>query len=842
MELTSTRCSASVIPLDCGDRIDCAAILSEYVIMNFRRLLNKNKSQSPVKTRTVGLRLQTLEDRTVPALVDFGFEAPALVSGGFQYNPAGSAWTFAGTAGVAVNTSAFTSGNTVAPQGRQVAFLQSKGSVRQVVAMEAGAYIVSFNAAQRGNFPSAQTISVLVDNQVVGVVNNLPGGNYSAQRTSSFTVPAGNHTITFQGTNLNGGDNTAFIDLVSIDAQGTTLRDSGFEFANLGAGKFQYNPTGLPWTFTSTAGVTVNNSPFTSGNALAPQGSHIAFLQGKGAMNQVVSFEAGTYTLNFRAAQRGNQASAQTFQMLIDGNLIGAFNTVTGSAYSNQTSTSFNLSAGSHTITFQGTNLNGGDNTIFIDDLSVAALSTNLLDQGFEVPPLSIGTFRYNPTGSPWLFSGTTGVSANGSAFTAANPPAPQGSDVSFVQGKGSISQVVAFNNDTYAISFMAAQRGNQLSGQTFQVLVDGVVISTFNSVNGSNYRKLMTSTFSIGAGAHTVTFQGTNIKGGDNTVLLDQVSIQLQETSLTDSGFEGPALSNGTFKYNPTGTSWSLSGNAGLATNGSAFTSGNAVAPQGNQVLFLQRQASASQVVTFYTDADYSISFNAAQRGNQPSAQTLQVAVDGVVVGTFNSLKGSNYNQQTTATFKMTAGQHTVTFQGTNLNGGDNTVFVDQVTVNRQLAGLNDADFELPALPANAFQYRPTGSPWSFTGSSGISRNNSAFTAGNPGAPQGNQVLLLQQLGSASQNATFAAGSYSISLSAARRGNQSGTQTFEVLIDGNVVGTFNNVTATSYNRFTTANFNVTDGTHLITLRGTNLNGGDNTVFIDQLTVTAAAV
>ena len=71
------------------------------------------------------------------------------------------------------------------------------------------------------------------------------------------------------------------------------------------------------------------------------------------------------------------------------------------------------------------------------------------------------------------------------------------------------------------------------------------------------------------------------------------------------------------------------------------------------------------------------------------------------------------------------------------------------------------DPGFALPALQAGAFQYdpptatttAPTGSPWSFTGTSGISSNNSGFTSGNPNAPQGTQVAFLQQYGSISQS-----------------------------------------------------------------------------------------
>lgn len=784
------------------------------------------------------LKVNPLEDRTVPAaFADSGFDAPVLAAGSFQYRPTGSAWVFDQTAGVTSNKSAFTVGNAIAPQGNQVAFLQSNGSVRQVVSFDAGTYAISFSASQRGNLPSAQSLQVLVDGKPVGTFNNLSGTTYSAQSTSSFKVATGNHTITFQGTNLNGGDNTAFIDMTTIVPQSASLADSGFEFAPLNPGKFQYNPIGLPWTFTGTAGVSSNNSAFTSGNPLAPQASQVAFVQGLGRISQVASFPAGFFTLSFRAAQRGNQPSVQTFQVLVDGGVVGSFNSLTGTTYSNQATSSFNTSSGNHTITFQGTNLNGGDNTIFIDQLNVNLLGASLFDQGFELPALGTGVLRYNPVGSPWSFSGTTGVTSNGSAFTSANTGAPQGSQVAFLQGKGSISQATVCANDTYMISFQAAQRGNQASVQTFQVLIDGIVVGTFNSVTGSAYRKLSTSSFGVAAGSHTITFQGTNINGGDNTMLIDQVELTLQPTSLNDSGFESPALSPGTFKYSPTTTPWTFAGTAGVATNKSAFTSGNPAAPQGNQVLFLQRTSSVSQIVTVFEPGPYAISFNAAQRGNQASSQTLQVLVDGKVISNFNSLSGASYSLHTTANFDASAGNHTITIKGTNLNGGDNTAFIDQLTMDRQLASLNDAGFELPALPSGAFQYAPTNSPWSFAGSAGVSRNGSAFTSGNPSAPQGNQVLFLQRFGSVSQAATFAAGTFSISLSAAQRGNQTSAQTFQILVDGNVVGTFNNLAGNSYSRLTTAAFTVTDGSHIISLRGTNLSGSDNTVFIDQVSV-----
>ena len=68
----------------------------------------------------------------------------------------------------------------------------------------------------------------------------------------------------------------------------------------------------------------------------------------------------------------------------------------------------------------------------------------------------------------------------------------------------------------------------------------------------------------------------------------------------------------------------------------------------------------------------------------------------------------------------------------------------------------------------------------------------------------------------------------------------QASFQTFEVLVDGNVVGTFNNLTGTSYQTLTTPSFMVGAGIHTIKFLGTDLNGGDNTVFIDEVTINPA--
>jgi hypothetical protein len=204
-----------------------------------------------------------------------------------------------------------------------------------------------------------------------------PGStNYDSYTTNSFTVTAGAHLIKFVGLDPDGLDNTAFIDQATINTVVPILTNAGFENPNVGAGNYQYNPSGsgLGWTFDTSSGVTGNNSAFTSGNPNAPEGNQVAFLQGYGTISQTATFAAaGTYKINFMAAQRVNgNFSSQTIQVLVDGVVVGYFtpSTTNNGTYTSFTA-SFTVTAGTHTITFAGSDPDGQDNTAFIDQVQV---------------------------------------------------------------------------------------------------------------------------------------------------------------------------------------------------------------------------------------------------------------------------------------------------------------------------------------------------------------------------------------------------------------------------------------------------------------------------------------
>jgi uncharacterized repeat protein (TIGR01451 family) len=152
------------------------------------------------------------------------------------------------------------------------------------------------------------------------------------------------------------------------------IADPGFETPALVLpGSIARDPTGSPWTFTGLgAGLASNlgsNGSLAFNNAPAPQGNQVAFLQQSGcSISQVVNLPAGTYVLNFMAAQRpGNQ---QTIQVQVDGTVVATV-TPLSSQFALYTTSPFGVQAGSHTIKFVGTNPLGGDNTAFLDQILI---------------------------------------------------------------------------------------------------------------------------------------------------------------------------------------------------------------------------------------------------------------------------------------------------------------------------------------------------------------------------------------------------------------------------------------------------------------------------------------
>ena len=150
----------------------------------------------------------------------------------------------------------------------------------------------------------------------------------------------------------------------------------------------------------------------------------------------------------------------------------------------------------------------------------------------------------------------------------------------------------------------------------------------------------------------------------------------------ISDAGFEQPAdvaqLTGGYLhgtQLKPSGDQpWTFTDGdatnqiyAGIAGNGSIYTKGNRPSPQGLQVGFIQGNSSISQPVNFAAGS-YQLSFFAVQSAANTADQSLDVLIDGNMVGTVAiTPTGKSYARYTSAIFTVTSGEHTITFQGTD-------------------------------------------------------------------------------------------------------------------------------------------------------------------------------
>ena len=280
-------------------------------------------------------------------------------------------------------------------------------------------------------------------------------------------------------------------------------------------------------------------------------------------------------------------------------------------------------------------------------------------------------------------------MAGNGSGITGGNPIAPQGSQVAFIQATGTISQVVDFAAaGSYLISVSAAQRGNHgTSDEEVQVLVDGTVVGTITPA-GTNYATYTTASFNVTAGSHTITFVGVDPTGADDTALLDQVSINnVSPTGFTDPGFENPIQGTGDVGLSSMirrarrGASWQRPAWRATAAASPPVTPTPRRAARSPSS---RATGTISQVVDFAAAGTYLISVSAAQRANfGTSNEEIQVLVDGTVVGTITP-SSTSYYIYTTASFNVTAGNHTITFVGVDPTNADYTALLDQTSILR--------------------------------------------------------------------------------------------------------------------------------------------------------------
>ena len=306
--------------------------------------------------------------KLMPTGNNMGFESPAVST--YQYGSFTNGWTFGTQAGVQKNGSAF-SGTQNAPEGTQTSFIQGSG-LNALISQyfnfpSPGNYIINFSAAQRANSGGAQTISVHVDN--TRLQGYTPGTTFTNYTSPVFYVTAGIHGIAFLGETA--GSNTDFIDNVSVSSiivPPPTPGNFGFENPVQAANQYQAGPFTSTWAFSSSSGVQRNGSSY-SGTQNAPEGVQTAYVTANGSISQTVNFTAsGSFSVQFKSAQRLNAGGPQTFNVFVDSTNVGTFKPLSGSFKTLQSNV-FSVAQGNHLIKFQG--ITTGDSTAFIDSVLI---------------------------------------------------------------------------------------------------------------------------------------------------------------------------------------------------------------------------------------------------------------------------------------------------------------------------------------------------------------------------------------------------------------------------------------------------------------------------------------
>ncbi len=392
-------------------------------------------------------------------IVNPGFELPAIAANQFAGSPTTTptvGWTFSAPSGVSRDNSGFTSANNGAPEGAQIAYIQGQGSISQtVIGFQPGvAYQLRFSVAGRAAF-QAQTLQVqILDGGIAIPLGTLALSNsnpaYSSYTTVNFTMNHSAGELVFTGTvsTAGGVDAVAFIDNVSI-VPAAMLTNGGFELPALSASAYQYGPAttaAVGWSFTTTAGnntggsgVSQSNSPFTSANDVAPQGSQVGFIQGIASVSQTVTgFEPGvTYQISFQGAGRNGYAD-QTLQI----NLAETGNSINHNLATLQFSNSdphyhsfvlprFAMNSTSGVLTIAGTvpkTSGATDATAFIDNVilqPVAAVTLGDLNQTYSGSPEAPSV----ATGQPGLAVtlNYTGTTAGGVPYNSSTAPTAAG-------------------------------------------------------------------------------------------------------------------------------------------------------------------------------------------------------------------------------------------------------------------------------------------------------------------------------------------------------------------------------------------------------------------------------
>lgn len=168
------------------------------------------------------------------------------------------------------------------------------------------------------------------------------------------------------------------------------------------------------------------------------------------------------------------------------------------------------------------------DLTLLVADGGGTSSGTGLQDASFETHTLSSNSYVTAPTDTPWLYHGPAGVSTRGTAYySGSNPAAPDGSNVAFLQGMGSLIETFTLSSGgTFNVSMKVAQL---YPGGTYQqdfcVFMDGTELTDCTPTT-TGFLTYTTNNITLAAGTHTLTLTGLASYGSSYVALIDQLAL----------------------------------------------------------------------------------------------------------------------------------------------------------------------------------------------------------------------------------------------------------------------------------------------------------------------------
>jgi hypothetical protein len=553
-------------------------------------------------------------------------------------------------------------------------------------------YIVTVNT---GTGDGTLRLDVANTTGVSPTISNVP---YTAGETYTITKSfAAAPTLRIQaaGSASGNSDVTAFVDVVQVLQSGTStvvangLQNGSFETNNVSAGSYLYQNQGVvaaPWTFTSNAGVSRNNSAFGS---TAADGDAVAFLQsvasGNGNVTQNLAVPTGSYQVRFRAIQRNYTSLDQRLNVFVNDVFVGNIQPNNIPTYDTFTSTAFSVTAPALTaivsttsasptstapipfsVSFSdGTNPQSVGSTFTASDVTVAG--GTVTSGSFSGSGAGPYTFTVTPSGT-----GTVTVSLVANVANDANNTGNSASNtvsVQYSQPQTAAPVVTVPANGSFVSTATPTYAGTAPASSTITVYVDNSVIGTTTANASGNWS--FSQPVALSQGTHSVyataQLNGQTVSNNSNA---NTFTVDSQRPSVaigSSAGASGSTTSTSPIPYTVTFSEAVTGFVAGDVTVTNGTITGGVVNGAGTTYTFTVTPTTPGTATTVNVPAN--VAQDQAGNGNTAAASaysltfqapTIVVAPASLPQGT----QGTAYSQTLTAsggtapyTFAITAG-----------------------------------------------------------------------------------------------------------------------------------------------------------------------------------------